>query len=213
MKHGCMVMTVRLSSSRRSGSRQIHHGRKKRVKFAAMLSPCWSPPDIQGIVHREFVPPGQTVNGKFYCEVLKRLREGIWRKRPDKWKKNNEKQWQRARPHIICCSTIPDFQKHYSDSPPTSLFAWPRPLLLFPIPQDEIMTERASFWHDWGDPRRNARGYGHTHIWELPGMHEIMGNNAGIALYMPKGATSKETVETRSYSKKLLFGQIPRIFG
>jgi hypothetical protein len=34
-------------------------------------------PDIQGIVHKEFVPPGKTVNGKFYCEVLKRLREGI----------------------------------------------------------------------------------------------------------------------------------------
>jgi len=44
--------------------------------------------DIQGIVHKEFVPPSQTVNGKSYCEVLKRLREGIRRKRPDKWKKN-----------------------------------------------------------------------------------------------------------------------------
>jgi len=42
MKHGCMIMTVRLSSSRRSGSRQIHRGRKKRVKFAALSSPCWS---------------------------------------------------------------------------------------------------------------------------------------------------------------------------
>jgi len=28
--------------------------------------------DIQGIVHKEFIPPGQTVNAKFYCEVLKR---------------------------------------------------------------------------------------------------------------------------------------------
>jgi hypothetical protein len=46
-------------------------------------------PDIQGFVHKEFVPPGQTVNGKIYCEILKRLREGIRRKRPDKWKKNN----------------------------------------------------------------------------------------------------------------------------
>jgi histone-lysine N-methyltransferase SETMAR len=45
--------------------------------------------DIQGIIHKEFVPPVQTVNGKFYCEVLKWLRVGIWRKRPDKWKKNN----------------------------------------------------------------------------------------------------------------------------
>jgi len=45
--------------------------------------------DIQGIVHKEFIPPGQTVNGKFYCEVLKWLRKDIWRKHPDKWKKNN----------------------------------------------------------------------------------------------------------------------------
>jgi hypothetical protein len=45
--------------------------------------------NIQGIVHKEFVPPGQTVNGKFYCEVLKQLREDIRRKRPDKWKNNN----------------------------------------------------------------------------------------------------------------------------
>ena len=45
--------------------------------------------NIQGIVHNEYVPPGQTVNGKFYCEVLKRLREDIRHKHPDKWKKNN----------------------------------------------------------------------------------------------------------------------------
>ena len=45
--------------------------------------------DIQGIVHKEFVPLGQTVNGKFYCEILKRLKEGIRHKRPDKWNKNN----------------------------------------------------------------------------------------------------------------------------
>jgi hypothetical protein len=45
--------------------------------------------DIQGIVQKEFVPPGQTVNGKFYCEVLKWLSEGIQHKCLDKWKKNN----------------------------------------------------------------------------------------------------------------------------
>jgi hypothetical protein len=27
--------------------------------------------DIRVIVHKEFVPPGETVNGKFYCEVLR----------------------------------------------------------------------------------------------------------------------------------------------
>jgi hypothetical protein len=86
---GC-VMTLRLSSSRRSRSLQIQCGRKKRIKFAAMTSPGWSFfLDIQGIVHKDFVPPGQTVNSKFYCEVLKWPREGIRRKRPDKWKNIN----------------------------------------------------------------------------------------------------------------------------
>jgi hypothetical protein len=32
--------------------------------------------DIQGIVHKEFVPPGQTVNGKFYCKVFKAAEGG-----------------------------------------------------------------------------------------------------------------------------------------
>jgi hypothetical protein len=44
--------------------------------------------DMQGIVHSEFVPPGQTVNGKFYCEGLKWLRERVQRKCPDKWNNN-----------------------------------------------------------------------------------------------------------------------------
>ena len=39
--------------------------------------------DNKGIVRKEFVPPGKTVNGKFYCDILRRLRENIWRKCPD----------------------------------------------------------------------------------------------------------------------------------
>jgi len=37
-------------------------------------------------VHKEFVPPGQAVNGKFYCEVLRQLRENVRRKRTEMWK-------------------------------------------------------------------------------------------------------------------------------
>lgn len=33
--------------------------------------------EIQGNVNKEFVPPGQTVTGMFYCDVLRRLKENI----------------------------------------------------------------------------------------------------------------------------------------
>ena len=33
----------------------------------------------RGIVHKEFVPPGQTVNHAFYKDVLERLRKGVQR--------------------------------------------------------------------------------------------------------------------------------------
>jgi len=37
---------------------------------------------IQGIVHKEFVSPGQTVNQTFYREVFERLRKRVARVRP-----------------------------------------------------------------------------------------------------------------------------------
>jgi hypothetical protein len=37
---------------------------------------------IDGNVHKEFFPPGQTVNEDFFRDVLRRLSEGIRRKRP-----------------------------------------------------------------------------------------------------------------------------------
>ena len=45
--------------------------------------------DQEGIVHREFVPPGMTVNADFYCDVLRRLRENVRHKRPQKWQNQN----------------------------------------------------------------------------------------------------------------------------
>ncbi|PNF14609.1 hypothetical protein B7P43_G12122 [Cryptotermes secundus] len=53
-----------------------------------------------GTVHKEFVPPGQTVNKEFYRDVLKRLREDMRRKRPEKWCTNDwVLHYDNARPH------------------------------------------------------------------------------------------------------------------
>jgi hypothetical protein len=54
---------------------------------------------------------------------LKWVKEGIQRKRPDKWKKEQQlvsPPWQCARSHITHL-TFPDFQTHYSNSPPSPI--------------------------------------------------------------------------------------------
>jgi hypothetical protein len=39
----------------------------------------------KGIVHYEFIAEGQTMNQQCHLEVLARLRESVWRKRPELW--------------------------------------------------------------------------------------------------------------------------------
>ena len=44
--------------------------------------------DIDGVVHHEFVPPGETVNGHFYVQFLQRLRNALRRKRRNSGKES-----------------------------------------------------------------------------------------------------------------------------
>ncbi|XP_066258179.1 histone-lysine N-methyltransferase SETMAR-like [Euwallacea similis] len=64
----------RLTSPRSKKERMI------KSKIKCMLI-CFF--DVQGIVHKEFVPEGQTVNKHFYREVLERLRKRFIRVRPN----------------------------------------------------------------------------------------------------------------------------------
>ncbi|KAL4156013.1 hypothetical protein QTP88_000048 [Uroleucon formosanum] len=52
-----------------------------RPKKARTMMICFF--DSKGIVHKEFVPPGQTVNQHFYLKVLDRLRKRVIRVRPE----------------------------------------------------------------------------------------------------------------------------------
>ena len=45
--------------------------------------------DYHGVVHQEFSRQGRMVNKEFYLEVMRRLREVIWKKRPELWKNNS----------------------------------------------------------------------------------------------------------------------------
>lgn len=57
--------------------------RMSRANFKTLLTLFF---DTQGLVHCEYAPPGQTVNKQYYLEVLKRLRDAVRRKRPEKWR-------------------------------------------------------------------------------------------------------------------------------
>jgi len=58
---------------------------KKRAKFAATSSQVWFFFSFEELCIRSLFLPCQTVNGNFYCEVLRRLRENVRRERPEIW--------------------------------------------------------------------------------------------------------------------------------
>jgi len=97
--------------------------------------------DIQGIVHLEFAPEGQTVNAEFYCNVLRRLREDIWRKRPELWRAGN---WllhdDNAPSHQALVMQVSHPQQHYHTSTSALLTRF-GPLRLLLIPKDAAAAE------------------------------------------------------------------------
>jgi histone-lysine N-methyltransferase SETMAR len=78
--------TKRQSQWKSPSSPRLKKARMSRSSTKTMLIVFF---DIRGIVHRESVPQGQTVNRKFYCEVLLRLRENIRQKQSDLWRAKN----------------------------------------------------------------------------------------------------------------------------
>jgi hypothetical protein len=66
----------------------------------------WQKFDIEGIVHKKFVPPGQTVIGNFYCKVLRRLKsKHPAQTHPDNWRNNSWAQHHGGLTRrSFCCS-------------------------------------------------------------------------------------------------------------
>ncbi|UYV65939.1 hypothetical protein LAZ67_3005932 [Cordylochernes scorpioides] len=57
---------------------------------------------INGLVHHEFIPFGRTINQEVYLVIMRRLREAVRLKRPERWQNND---WilhvDNARPHTV----------------------------------------------------------------------------------------------------------------
>ena len=71
-----------------NGKVRGHPDRRRQGKWEETSSQCWFVSFIRRELFAEFVSPCQTVNAAFYVEVLKSLRENVWRKRPDQWRSN-----------------------------------------------------------------------------------------------------------------------------
>ncbi|GFU48952.1 hypothetical protein TNCV_3209371 [Trichonephila clavipes] len=78
MSRGLTDTIPKQSSSRHHGKLPVlldqrKHDRSIKVMLIVFL-------DVDGIVHHEYAPQGQTVNKEFYLKVMRRLREAVRRK-------------------------------------------------------------------------------------------------------------------------------------
>ncbi|GBL93422.1 hypothetical protein AVEN_219528-1 [Araneus ventricosus] len=102
--------------------------------------------DYDSVIHSEFIPEGQTVNKELYLEILKRLRDAIRRKRPQK---RTTHDWfllhDNAPPHRVLI--VKKYLARHSvttlDHPPYSPGLAPADFYLFPRAENEI--ERTPF--------------------------------------------------------------------
>ncbi|UYV60191.1 hypothetical protein LAZ67_1000343 [Cordylochernes scorpioides] len=92
--------------------------------------------DINGLVHYEFIPFGRTINQEVYLGIMRRLREAVRLKRPERWQNND---WilhvDNAQPHtahvvlqfLAKHSTIQIPHPPYSpDLAPNDFFLYPK---------------------------------------------------------------------------------------
>ena len=77
MNYGCSTTIPRPNGKVRNDtmSSRPKKARMSRSRVKTTIIVFFS--DSRGIVHKEFVPPGQTVNHAFYKDVLERLRKRV----------------------------------------------------------------------------------------------------------------------------------------
>ena len=94
MRLGATVKTRKQNKHRANGKLLILQNQRSPDRFDPMLRWCRLVFfDANGIVHKEFVPPGQTVNQQFYLQVLKFPHMKCQMLMSTKWKRKRWRSW------------------------------------------------------------------------------------------------------------------------
>ncbi|GFX60163.1 hypothetical protein TNCV_4533241 [Trichonephila clavipes] len=96
-------MSLKQSDKVWNGSQKIHHkpkNKKNSIQNQTILMAFF---DARGIIHKEFVPIGQTVIGQYYLAVLKLLMAKI---RPIRPEYRTENSWCLIHDNALCCDDI-----------------------------------------------------------------------------------------------------------
>jgi len=140
--------------------------------------------DVKGIVHKEFVPTGQSVNSGFCCDILRRLRANVRRPLP---KLRREQTWllhhDNAPSHtsVLTQQFLAKNKISVIPHPPYSPDLAPCDFFLFPKMKLKL----------------KGRRFGTTE--EIQAYKN--GRDGGTGVYMREGTTSRVTVADRPYGE------------
>ena len=152
--------------------------------------------DIDGLVHHEFVPTGQTVNKEFYKTVLQLLRDAVRRHRPEKWRYGNWTLHHDKAPAHRAVTTNEFLAKHNIPSlpqPPYSPDLAPCDLFLFPQLKKTMKGCQFDYVEDiQANAMRQLRAI--TKVTTRGAF--VSGRSTGISAYKHKDTILKETRPT-----------------
>ena len=145
--------------------------------------------DSQGVVHKEFVPQGQTVNKQYYREVLERLR------------KRFIVSGQRMRTLWCCITTVlpVTMPSPWTNLWPKKVFQWFRShhtrliwvRVTYSFSQNSNSTSKVVILELWTTSKRSWQtNWGHFHVKTSSTAIGSVSNVSG-GVWLPKGTTLK----------------------
>ena len=181
MKRGFSNTILTTNDKVRSGKRTTHRAQRKQ-EWANQKSNCIF--DSQGVVHKEFVPPGQTVNKQYSREVLERLRKRVHLVRPeiaDTWMLHHDNA-----PCHTAISVNEFLAKKYFSGSAANILAWSESVWLLPFPKTQIPPQRSSFWNCGQHPKGRDRPAEGTSTRRLPALLPGVGATSPAVCGFPR---------------------------